>query len=67
MTKRTTNEVTQLTNKIKAQFDVDYIGGVGFCGPRWREAQAAWDAAKDAAIDLDIKRAFAGVRLMVVK
>lgn len=61
MAKRTTNEVTKLVNRIKAQFDVDYIGGVGFCGPRWQEAQAAWDAGKAAAMDLDVKRAFAEV------
>ena len=45
MTKRNDTDGNKLVKVIKAEFDVEYIGGVGFCGPRWQEAQAAYEAA----------------------
>lgn len=45
MAKRNASDGNKLVKAIKAQFDVEYIGGVGFCGPRWQEAQAAYEAA----------------------
>lgn len=49
MAKRNETEGNKLVKAIKAKFDVEYIGGVGFCGPRWQEAQAAYEAAKREA------------------
>jgi hypothetical protein len=42
MTKTLT--ANQITKKIRKQFpEVEYIGGVGFCGPQWQEAQAVYE------------------------
>lgn len=46
MAKRTESNGNKLVKAIKAQFDVEYVGGVGFCGPRWQEAQAAYESAR---------------------
>ena len=34
-----------ITKKIAADFpEAYYVAGVGYCGPQWEQAQAAWDA-----------------------
>ena len=33
---------------IRAKYDVEYIGGVGYCGPDWEAAQAEWNAWRAA-------------------
>jgi hypothetical protein len=34
----------KMIKSLRKEFDVEYVGGVGFCGPRWQEAQAAFNA-----------------------
>lgn len=48
---RKSHPVNALHSEIKSRFDVEYIGGVGFCGPDWQAAQAFYDARKEAALD----------------
>jgi len=48
--------MTKLTRRINRTFDTEYIGGVGFCGPRWQEAQREYDRCKESALEADFAR-----------
>jgi hypothetical protein len=42
------SEGQRMVESVKAQYpEVEYIGGVGFCGPQWQEAQALFNRLKE--------------------